>query len=450
MWVTLRAKGWRSQRMNVMRSWNVFASTLLAGLVAGSFVAGCEPAVAAVADAGRLLDASSAQVPDAGLALLDASSVRVPDAGLALDAVGAPDLAAPDSAAAEPAEPDAAAPDGALDAPGADAGASAAVDVAFPQDRGPHAQRSEWWYYTGHLSDGEARWGFELCAFQYDAPVLGMTYMCHVAVTDLAAGAHHHYAQIKGRADQLEPDRVVVGQCTIELGEDGADHVTGLIPLGQERHGGPSPWRLDLDLVSIRRPTFHGGNGVIDMGAGGSQSWYYSYTRQEAEGTLQTPAGERAVSGLVWMDHQWGGFDINEFKGWDWWSIQLDDRWDIMLFQFRDWDGALVSQAGTVVDAAGNQVDLMGLDSFSVTSRRSWQSPHTGGVYPLDWDIAIEGLGLELRAVTSVDDQEMDNPVQNYWEGETTITGTRGTYAVSGVGYTELTGYAVDLLDPPR
>ena len=54
-----------------------------------------------------------------------------------------------------------------------------------------------------------------------------------------------------------------------------------------------------------------------------------------------------------------------------------------------------------------------------------------------------------MHITTDVDDQEMYNPAQNYWEGATTVTGTGDGVPVSGVGYTELTGYASDLLDPP-
>ena len=57
----------------------------------------------------------------------------------------------------------------------------------------------------------------------------------------------------------------------------------------------------------------------------------------------------------------------------------------------------------------------------------------------MDWDLQVR---------TAIDDQEMHNIAQNYWEGPTTISGTRGATEVHGVGFTELTGYASDFLDP--
>jgi len=84
------------------------------------------------------------------------------------------------------------------------------------------------------------------------------------------------------------------------------------------------------------------------------------------------------------------------------------------------------------------------------TPRRTWTSPHSGGTYPLDWDIRIPQGDWRIAVVTSVDDQEMHNLAQNYWEGQTRLSGTAGERVLAGEGYTELTGYAVDALDPPR
>jgi predicted secreted hydrolase len=103
-----------------------------------------------------------------------------------------------------------------------------------------------------------------------------------------------------------------------------------------------------------------------------------------------------------------------------------------------------------VMDPDGNQYTFEGLDAFAIASRRTWDSPHTDGVYPLDWDISIVPGSWTLDVAVGVDDQEMYNPAQNYWEGATTITGTRDGAPIAGVGYTELTGYASDLLDPPH
>ncbi|MBI5486006.1 MAG: hypothetical protein HY905_01600 [Deltaproteobacteria bacterium] len=324
--------------------------------------------------------------------------------------------------------------------------------VDLPRDAGPHTDRTEWWYYTGHVGDGEHEYGFEVTIFRYDLAIF-TGYMCHVAVLDAVAGIHVHTDEILPLPAHWTRSPVVldVGSCRFELDGAGFDHVTGRIERGAERDSLGAPWSIALWVEPQKRPALHGDHGVIPMGDRGGTSWYYSYTRLDAAGTIGVPDGSvYDVGGVAWMDHQWGDFDpMTEFKGWDWWSVQLDDGRELMLFQFRDWDDVLVGQAGTLVLADGNQVTFSGFDAFSIAPRREWPSPHTDGVYPLDWDITIAEGAFQLAVETHVDDQEMYNPAQNYWEGATTVTGTADGVPVTGVGYTELTGYASDLLDPP-
>lgn len=333
-------------------------------------------------------------------------------------------------------------------------GECVSTTIRLPQDAGFHAERTEWWYYTGHLTDGDGRWGFEVTIFQYDFTTLfeveGLGYMCHVAVTDKVAGEHHHrdVIDLKTTAWTNDPIVLEVADCRFEMGGDGRDHIVGVIPEGWEKDGKASPWKIDLQVEPRKRPVHHGIDGIIPMAESGGTSGYYSFTRLAASGTLTTPDGERAVTGQAWMDHQWGDFDLVDFKGWDWWSLQFEDDWEIMLFQFTDWDGNLAQKAGTIVDPDGNLTALEGMDAFTITPLRTWASPHTDGIYPLDWDIVIPAGGWTLAVRAAVDDSEMHNIAQNYWEGDTTVTGARSGVDVAGVGFTELTGYATDLLDP--
>ncbi|MCP4680240.1 MAG: hypothetical protein GY854_33060 [Deltaproteobacteria bacterium] len=325
------------------------------------------------------------------------------------------------------------------------------VDVSLPGDAAPHNSRSEWWYYTGHIEDDSGHWGFQVTIFKYTIGLKG--YMCHVGISDKDAGEHYHhdeFAVLPQKWTTTPPIEIFVGRCKFELDGNGRDHIIGIIPKGGEKDKKDSPWKLDLELEPTKGPAFHGGNGEIPMSDSGGRSWYYSYTRIDTEGTLETPDGQiHDVTGQAWMDHQWGPFDISQFKGWDWWSMQFDDGYEIMLFQFYSWEDKLVMQAGSVIDPSGNQTELEGLDDFTIESLRSWESTHTDGIYPLDWDIAIPNGDWVLEVRTHIDDSEMYNMAQNYWESHTVITGTRDGQKVNGVGFTELTGYASDLLDPP-
>ena len=145
------------------------------------------------------------------------------------------------------------------------------------------------------------------------------------------------------------------------------------------------------------------------------------------------------VSGVAWMDHQWGNFVVAMRGGWDWYSLQFDDSTELMLYVLRAATGETTAVYGTYVQADGQVRDLAGrhhlrrhgLVDESAHGRglsvRLAGEPAGRGAHP--GDAATAGPG----AVVS---RESPGLLQ-YWEGTVTISGDR-----SGHGYVELTGYA--------
>ncbi|HEX9015025.1 MAG TPA: lipocalin family protein, partial [Chloroflexota bacterium] len=153
------------------------------------------------------------------------------------------------------------------------------------------------------------------------------------------------------------------------------------------------------------------------------------------------------VTGLAWMDHQWGDFIVVNGGGWDWYSVQLSDGTDVMVTVLRDQEGDVPAVYGTISDPLGKATDLNAAD-VKVEATGSWTSPHTGAKYPSGWRLRLPGQGIDLEISPVLPDQELNTRQSTgvaYWEGDVRITGTRAGTAVSGQGYVELTGYA-----PPR
>jgi predicted secreted hydrolase len=148
-----------------------------------------------------------------------------------------------------------------------------------------------------------------------------------------------------------------------------------------------------------------------------------------------------SVSGVAWMDHQWGNFVVASGGGWDWYSLQLDDRTELMLYVLRGVDGQTTGVYGTQVLADGSLVDLQA-GSVSAEAVGTWTSPHTGAVYPSGWRLHLPN-GERLQLTPQLVDQELYFPgapsgqTMSYWEGAVTVAGDR-----TGLGYVELTGYA--------
>jgi predicted secreted hydrolase len=213
-----------------------------------------------------------------------------------------------------------------------------------------------------------------------------------------------------------------------------------------------------LSLADEKPPALHHG-GYIEYGPAGG-SYYYSRTRLRVSGTLsESGRGASAVSGEAWMDHQWGNFVVASGGGWDWYSLQLDDRTELMLYVLRGPNGETTGVYGTQVLADGSLIDLQP-GTVSAEAIGHWLSPHTGAEYPSGWRLRLpDGSQLQLtpqlvdqelyfprdgsqksevRSQTEVDSsQPSGGQAMAYWEGAVTVSGDR-----TGVGYVELTGYA--------
>jgi predicted secreted hydrolase len=317
------------------------------------------------------------------------------------------------------------------------AASDAPVPVTFASDDGPHPAPIEWWYTTGHLFTAAGdRYGFEFVIFKaHQAGIAG--YAAHLAITDNPAG-RFRYDQRLGFAP---PDADVPTMTGFDLRS--LDwHMQGLgddINLTAALDG----YALELALTSTKPPVLHDGDGYIDYGSSGA-SYYYSRTRMRASGTLTVAGTPFEIDGAAWFDHQWGDFTTFRTGGWDWFSVQLDDDTEIMLYIVRDKQGQAVAVDGSFVAEDGTLTILEPSD-FIIDSTGSWTSPATAVTYPIGWTVSIRGLDIELTLDRSMPDQELDTRASTgiiYWEGEVTVTGSRAGASIGGLGYVELTGHS--------
>jgi predicted secreted hydrolase len=302
------------------------------------------------------------------------------------------------------------------------------TDIVLPQDESPHRTNMEWWYYTGHLwTQAGDRYGFELTIFQTFAGVGGdrqVGYVGHFAISDPQKKDHVYDQKIIAPPDVYEGFNLRVEDWIIR-GNGASDRLIA------DMDG----FAINLTCVSTKPVAFNGQRGVIDMGSG-KTSFYYSKTRMEVSGTLTIGSTEEEVTGIAWSDHQWGDFDVFGSDGWDWFSLQLDDNTEVMIFLLHFLDGTTDITGGTFVDADGCYSHF---SDYEITALGSWESPHTGGVYPLGWDLKVPDHDLTLNLMPVFEDQELDccsTTLNTYWEGEVEVTGT-----VGGIGYVELAGY---------
>jgi predicted secreted hydrolase len=208
-------------------------------------------------------------------------------------------------------------------------------------------------------------------------------------------------------------------------------------------------FKLNLILTPLKPPVLHGSkqDGLSQKGEGtGHASYYYSYTRMKTEGVLHTAAGVFEVEGSSWMDHEFGSTLLKEDQvGWDWFSVQLANNSEVMLYHIRHQDGSVDPySSGTLIRPDGSSLHLRRED-FHLQAHDTWKSPRSGAVYPQRWTIQIATAALTLHLEPVLAEQELitDNSTRvTYWEGSVRVRGSVQDQPTEGVGYVEMTGYA--------
>jgi predicted secreted hydrolase len=319
----------------------------------------------------------------------------------------------------------------------------------FPRDHFDHPDfRAEWWYYTGnlHAQDGH-RYGFELVFFRQgqrspqtraagDNPSTWRVddlYLAHLALTDIDGKGFRYNTRLNRAGPGIAGinfDERRIWNGNWQARWETASGAQRLIAVAEDL-------RFNIRLTPRKAPVINGENGVSQKAEGtGFASYYVSFPRLAVDGTVNGTA----VSGLAWMDHEWFTNQLAPNQaGWDWFSIQLDNGTDLMLFQLRRTDGMIDPySAGTFIDRDGHASHLKRAD-FDLQPIEFWRSPKTGARYPVRWRISVPSRKLTLDCAATVPQQELAAPEQQgttYWEGAVIYSGS-----ASGAGYLEMTGY---------
>jgi predicted secreted hydrolase len=333
---------------------------------------------------------------------------------------------------------------------------------AFPQDHwAREGYRTEWWYFTGHLSaegDSTRRFGYQFTFFRVgllrERPDLGSDWaardliMGHAAVSDLTGG-RHLFSEALYRAVPLlggfnaYPDSLIAWS----RGPAGTDGEWTLRWNGEafdfEMRDDAQGAAFRLSTRPLKPMVFQGPNGYSRKGRGPTAaSQYYSFTRLRTEGALWLDGRRWRVRGESWMDKEFGSNQLGKDQvGWDWFSLQMDDGREVMLYLLRDAAGGVDFARGTLVTQAG-EARYLTPEAWRVRAVKTWKSPHTGAEYPARWVVELPREGLRVEVAPELADQENRARLAGglfYWEGAVSVRNSDG--ARIGRGYVELTGY---------
>lgn len=341
---------------------------------------------------------------------------------------------------------------------------------AFPEDHGPHPSfRTEWWYVTGNLEGpGGEPFGFQLTLFRSAlAPEGGertlsswhtrQVFLGHFAVTEGKGGRFFSFERFARAAlglagAEAHPFRVWVEDWELrgpaggappgeERREPALQDPDGIFPLSLS--AAESGVELELTLTPEKPMVLPGREGLSRKGpAPGNASFYYSFSRLRASGTLRRNGTPAVVVGTAWMDREWSTSALaGDQVGWDWFALQLEDGHDLMFYRLRSRDGEDDRFSEGLWVYPDGQSRRLSAEDVEVEVLDEWASPLDGARYPSRWRVSIPSLGATFAIIPLIPDQEMALTFR-YWEGAVVVSGHRGGEEVAGKGYVELTGYA--------
>lgn len=330
---------------------------------------------------------------------------------------------------------------------------------SFPRDHGRHdGFKIEWWYFTGNLTatDGSNReFGYQVTFFRSQlAPSIDEhrsvpdsawrtrdLYFAHAAISDITNTTFWH----DDRVSRGHPELAEASEATLDvrlldwrcaLGPDGS------ITMNAHAAGVEPSHAIMLKASPTTEPLLQGPGGLNPKGVTpGHASYYVTLTRLETEGVLRVRGEEIPVEGLTWMDHEFASNQLEgEQAGWDWISIHLDDGRDLMAYQLRTADGTPSSTWATIRSPNAPPRYLTG-SAVTFEPAATWRSDATGGAYPQQWTVRIDGLA-PITIQTRFTGQELRTGADSdiaYFEGAMEALDESGRRI--GLGYIEMTGY---------
>ena len=198
--------------------------------------------------------------------------------------------------------------------------------MRLPHDEGVHLSPLEWWYFNGHLTTESGQgFSYHFVTFQSVLPS-GLT----PRVAQLSWADHDKSLHLTGEQAALPFLEASSGH--FDLSTNGW-HMSGDVDTYQLsfRVGN---YTVELEANSKRPAVLHHGTGLVDLDIAG-KTYYYSRTDLKTSGTVSISGVSHPVTGVSWMDHQWGDFTTTEI-GWDWLSLNLAT----VLILWSRWSGS--------------------------------------------------------------------------------------------------------------
>ena len=311
--------------------------------------------------------------------------------------------------------------------------------LALPADHAPHdAARAELWQLSLHLRDETgAPLGLQFSLLRLAArPPEAEPDTAPVARRDLYR-AHVTHADPAGSRGAERLARGLAGLAGPDPDPDPDAPATTLRLDDWSLTLGPGPWRLVAALGDVaadlalapERPPRAAGDAAPFRG--------YAVPRLRVEGTVETPAGPRAVAGHAWFDHLWGDLPLPGAAPVvsDRLQLHLDDGTDLTLLRSRRADGPGAPTLDALLLAPDGTATALADEALRFEPTRRWRDGARD--WPVAWTLAAGDLTLAIEPVADAQAHGFAVPL---WSGLVRAEGTRAGRPVAGLGTLQMPG----------
>ncbi|MDD5341508.1 MAG: lipocalin-like domain-containing protein [Patescibacteria group bacterium] len=307
--------------------------------------------------------------------------------------------------------------------------------LKFPKDEQKHDHIIEWWYFNGNLKTKDGRsFSYMNTIFATKPKLVHIPFLSKIPVKTLYFSHYlltdndrHKFVEKINPICLVDPNSFTKpllwinydNTCLIEEPKLFNYHVVNEL--------------IDLNLKQTKKPLLVNKRGFMDLEV--KTTYYYSLTNLKTKGMVKIGNTWQEVEGLSWMDHQWAQTPLTGDDKWTWFSVQLANGLDILIFVYGD---KVRTYHASMIDRK-NKI-LTSNDILIKEKGKKFISTQTGAAYNLEYEIYLPDFGIELQTKPYNRSQEMVFGTLNYWEGGVDVKAKMNGKEISGQGFMELVG----------
>lgn len=314
------------------------------------------------------------------------------------------------------------------------------ANLQFPRDHLAHPEFGiEWWYLTANLktADDAPLWlQWTLFRIKGSQPENnwsdGQFYMAHFSLHDEKQHVFHEMFADGGVGNvEIDERHIQINNWQLKKTPEGLpSELKVSFPDSQQGDN----VTIHLQMHSKEKRILHGKKGYsLKHPETNLASYYYSLPNIDVKGSTYFSGERHQINGYAWYDHEWSSaFLSDDFSGWTWFSIHLEDNAKLTLFTLIPTDFKAFQPAwyGAYLAANGDSFKLSDEDIKIVEN--NWYDSQIGRL-PIAWQLQIDKLDLSLNIKTKKTEQISAFSIP-YYEGAIDVSGS-----IKGVGFVEQT-----------